>query len=170
MLTALPIDPVSIHIVVPRLCVKTVCAPRKARIGSLKSFLPNSDAEFVFKGQLLNERNTIDFYNLKSNDSIVAIPGKADRFITEHWITVTKDSDTFSDSVKMIVNRESRDEYLRLRDLRAMRAEMRPRTFRRIGHQKVGIRARVATESQIVATVVCPESSNLSENPLPVCW
>jgi hypothetical protein len=120
---------------------------------------------FVFKGQLLNEANTIDFYKLKSSDSIVAIPAHSDPCIAERWIAITRDCDAFSDSIKALINPGARQELLRLRDMRIATIEGRRRTFCRISSEQ-----KCADLSHGDRTVVTDKPETLSAEPLPVCW
>jgi hypothetical protein len=44
------VDPISLHIILPHLCVKTVSVLRTAGIGSLKVLFLDGDTDFAFKG------------------------------------------------------------------------------------------------------------------------
>jgi hypothetical protein len=136
----------------------------------LKSAFPNIYPEFIFKGQLLNERNTIEFYRLKSNDSIVAIPGHSDPCLAQRWITITRDCDAFSDSIKLLINPGARRELLRLLDMRTARIERPRRTFGRIVAEKVCADRSVAGISRDTMNVVTDKADMISADPLPVCW
>jgi hypothetical protein len=131
----------------------------------LKCVFPDINPAFLFKGQLLNEGNTIDFYKLKSNDSIVAIPAHSDPCITQRWIAITRDCDAFSNAINVLVNPGARREFLRLRDLRSARIEGRRRTFRTMRSEKIG-----AVISRDAMAMVVDKADLMSEDPLPICW
>jgi hypothetical protein len=164
------LEPISVHIIVHWVCVKTVSTVPTANIASLKVLFPDCDTDFVFHGQLLNGKRTFDFYQLRSNDSIVAIPAKADPKITEPWITITRDDDTFSDSIRMLVNPKAKSESMRLRDLRATRLENRPRVFRKFCHEGLKLRPESEARSPDSQIVIPKEAKDISNESLPICW
>jgi hypothetical protein len=157
-------DHVMLRIVIPRVCVKVVLAPRGATISSLKSLLPNPDATLIFNGILLSDENTVEFYQLHTNDSLVAIPSASDPPITNHWMMTTRDADAFADSVNGILNPDLRKEMARLRDRAMIRCELRRRAFRRLIGQKT---LRWQCIPSTYPTTIPDPPSELSNSPLP---
>jgi hypothetical protein len=118
-----PIDlsgSVTLQILIQRVCVTCVLAPRCATISPLKSLLLNPDANLIFNGILLSDENTVEFYRLHIN----------------HWMMATREAGAFSDSINSIPTPDSRNEMARLRDQVTIRCEVRPRMGRRFVHQK----------------------------------
>ena len=118
----------------------------------------------MFKGQLLDREQTVAFYQMKSDDSILAIPGQCGVRATKHWIAITWDRDAFSDSVNSLINSKVMGELLRLKDLRATRADTRRRSRRRLANGEDTPRGRA------LPSVLPAEAASVSEEPLPVCW
>jgi hypothetical protein len=162
-------DYISLRIIVPRHCVRLILAHNGALISAIRPFLPDPDASLVFNGTLLNDEHTLAFYHLQSNDSLVAIPQSSATDMATRWMTITKDVDSFTDSVNVVMNPDLRRESLRLRDCIGWRAEMRRHFFRRIESQG---RTRAPQEPALPAqaTVIPKRALELSSDPLPVFW
>ncbi len=104
-----------INIVVPRKCVRVVAVNRTQRIAFLNRLFPNEKREYIYNGQMLNENHTMKFYNLKSHDSIVALPACSDLNTAKTtWIRLTRDNESFSESVNTSISKRNRGEYARL--------------------------------------------------------
>jgi hypothetical protein len=159
---------ITVKIIIPRCCVRTVAIPGLAKISMLKNFVPNPNTALIYKGIILQDEQTIDFYRLNSNDIVVAVPESPNSANMKRWISITEDSELLSDSLNLMLNVECHRESLRLRDLVSMRQERRrkfwPKMERRIRDfpdEPVGL---------IHPTVVPGRASELCESPLPICW
>jgi hypothetical protein len=160
---------ISLRILIPRLCIRTIATPRDARVGSLKPLLPNPDATLICNGVLLSDEHTIEFYRITSNDSLVAIPPSSVSETKNRWMAITEDSESFAHSVSLLMQKESHQEMSRLRDLALARRELRPTTYRirampRTGSDDPGIASRAHT------TIIPDPLLAPLEIPLPVCW
>jgi hypothetical protein len=171
MISSLPMaaaidGPISLNIIIPRHRLRVISLLRSSSIALLKELLPNLD--LIFNGQLLNEKCTLEFYNLQPNDLIVALPANPGAGQMERWMRITRDSDTFGDAVRSLLNQKSRTECLRLQDLRAARTELRPRLYRRLCDAERN--APGLLTSRTSATVIPDQRPNASTEPLPACW
>jgi hypothetical protein len=100
-----------------------------ALIGSIDSHFPGRC--FVYHGELLENHRTFASYGIHSSDSVIALVADGSTAADRRWATITSASDTFDEMVRSIMNPTSRMENLRIRDIRALRLESRPRTYAR---------------------------------------
>jgi hypothetical protein len=154
---------IPINILIPGYRLRTISVFPSTSIASLKLSLPHSD--LIFNGQILNDAHTIAFYQIQPHASLVAVPDGGE---AAKWMKITLDSDTFDDSIRSVVNRSTRNESLRLQDLRSVRIETRTRSFRKFcwGWRKRDLGAKRETGT----TRIPGEAEAVSETPLPVCW
>jgi hypothetical protein len=112
-----------INIVIPTIGVHVILVNRSDPVSSLLRFFPNQKVEFVFRRQVLNPQQTLDFYNLRRGDALVLIwPTMRSGFAKDRWIRATQ-GDEFEASVKFATAKECRHEFSRLRDLHLLRIQ-----------------------------------------------
>jgi hypothetical protein len=162
-------DHVSLRIVVPPRCVRMVVASNAALVSALKRVLPNPDSALIFNGALLSDEQTLGFYRLQSNDSLVAIPRSSAPDAARRWVTLTRDLDSFADSLDTVLNPRLRRESMRLRDRVAWRAELRPHFHRRMQRQMRATEPRPPACAG-APTAVPERPAELATGALPVCW
>jgi hypothetical protein len=136
-------------------------------IGDLARKCHISGTRLIFNGEFLNPDFTLEFYNLQNNDAIVAIPPAEQDGTIAHWMRVTRDSESFMESIQFAMTKESKMGFLRLRDLKAARIEFRPRVFRRLLTNQKPIETG---HSLLFPTVIEDAPTEISSSPLPVCW
>jgi hypothetical protein len=163
-------DCISLRIVLPRVGVKTVLAPRSASISSLKPLLPNPNAALIFNGTLHSDDQTVEFYRLHENDSLVAVPQWATPDATNRWMKITQDSDSFTDSVHQLLNPGLLAQGLKLRDQAMLKGEMRPRALRKFMQSAIQTLESGPPTFPTFPTIIPDQPSQPSETPLPVPW
>jgi hypothetical protein len=62
-----------LNVVVPCLGIRVIWIVPSKRVTSLHAHLPRHRPEFIFRRQLLNPQETLNFCNLRDNDSLVLI-------------------------------------------------------------------------------------------------
>jgi hypothetical protein len=156
-----------------------VCSPQEpvrflsvrlsSQVQSLQS-LWSSPKRFIFNGAELLETMTFNFYGIRDGDSIVAISVNNCHSLygLNYWLSLTRDSDSFNDSLRWMLDAKTNGEAARLRDLQMVRVERKSRLFRRISSAVVN----EETCSGITAPLVIdyPPASEPSTEPLPVPW
>jgi hypothetical protein len=146
-----------------------VVASNAALVSALKHALPNPDYALIFNGTLLSDEHTLGFYRLQSNDSLVAIPRSSAPDTASRWMTLTRDMDSFADSIDIVLNPDLRRESMRLRDSIARRAELRPRFHRRMERQGTTTDSPWPADTGMPTTI--PEQPvEIASAALPVCW
>jgi hypothetical protein len=126
-----------------------------------------SNTNWVFNGQVLDPKETLGLYGIKNNDAIVLVPMNGAASAADRWMRVTREADAFSDTVQFAIGKESHADFLRLKDLRMNRLECRPRAFRKL----IANHLQTDTPEVIRYTTIIGETiSDLSCNPLPICW
>jgi hypothetical protein len=119
---------------------------------------------------LLSDQNTFDFYSIRQKDIIVAIPAESDPGDFRKWSSVTDDSETFAEKMSYLTSQGTSREVARLRDYQMIRAERRPRSFRKLisNYQNSGYGRVTSTLHVPLAIPSAPLLPN--SNPLPIFW
>jgi hypothetical protein len=141
--------------------------PISTTIEALAAQCSLSNPQCIFNGQILDPNSTFKQSGIKDNDSIVFVSGNGARDAADRWMRMTREGDMFSDTVQFAIRKESRADFLRLKDLRVNRLECRPRAFRKFMANHMD-----ADTPEVIrfATFIGEAPSELSCNPLPVCW
>jgi hypothetical protein len=160
--TQTPIQPI---IFIPGYRRQTVRVRPSNPISSLQSLIP--DADFIFKGEVLNENQTFSFYDIQSKDTVVALPKRRSGEVTQ-WTRITRHYDDFQESMRSATNFKTENEGARLRDLFWRRREMRPGRCRRMFYNLEAMDNQVMMPK--CPTVIPPTPTTLSETPLAVWW
>jgi hypothetical protein len=158
---------IMLNVVVPCLGIRVISIVPSERVASLHAHFPRQRPEFIFRGQLLNPHETLSFYNIRDNDSLVLISQAApSAFSKEKWMSATRESDEFDVSVRTAMNRDCRTELLRLRDLQLLRMECRPRTFRKVSNSVKQMHRCLHDGHK----TVLPGEPTMRCDPLPFFW
>jgi hypothetical protein len=121
------------------------------------------DRNCVFNAQILDPQGTLEFYGIKNNDAIVFVPVN----VENQWMRLTREVDAFSDTIHFAISKDSRADFLRLKDLHAIQLESRPRALRKFMANCIQANTRDVIR---FATIIGEIPSELSCDPLPVCW
>jgi hypothetical protein len=155
----------SINVLIPCTAVRVVKVSKSDLVSVLRSHLGMPSIDFIFNGQLLSSERTFDFYRVGNNESLVAVdPGRQKSHA--RWLKITEEQDDFSNSIQCAVDPKCRGEYLRLRDLRRMRIESRPRAIRRTA----GVADRDGFSAMPGETVVRGPTAEIPCEPLPMLF
>jgi hypothetical protein len=145
-----------------------------ARVGAQVSALQRLFSEphrFICNGVELLEHMTLDFYEIRDGDVIIALPGELQGlYKVADWITVTRDSDTFNQTVQSILNTRTAREVYRLRDLHIMRLEGRAKSYRHVGDHVTFHGRLTESPGQKNTQVNFAEAAAPCAAALPVCW
>jgi hypothetical protein len=160
-------DRITLNIMVPGRGRKQVSVSRAAPISTLSTFIPMLEVEFVCNGELLSPERPVGFYNLLERDTIVGVLKNPGSYSANHWMAITRDSDTFTESIRAHSELDLKPEFRRLSDLRNTRIEANPRKFLRKCRRFVPL----AVSARASTTLVIPERPDIaSTEPLPICW
>jgi hypothetical protein len=96
--------------------VRSITVLRSSSIVILKASIPKTD--LIFNGKILSGIQIIDFYNIQSNHSLIALPSELRPADAARSLQIIHDLDTFTDFIQSIVNQISREEFVRLQDPR----------------------------------------------------
>jgi hypothetical protein len=158
---------IQLFIVIPHGCIRTLSLCRSSTIESIAETLHGTNVWFVYNGELLNPKCTLEFYGIKTNDALVAVRSNEHNDMNHHWMRMTRDSETFLNSLRFCANQESRDNARRLHDLRTMRLETRPKAYRR----HISKWAQIdAPHISAVPTILGEPAVEVACDPLPQCW
>jgi hypothetical protein len=120
---------IPIKICFPHHGVISINVPLSAVVGSLNPRYPGRD--FIFNGERLNSNNTFGFYGIQANDIVIGLPNELPFGTTERWLAMTKDAESLLEKARLTATSAGRMEASRIRDIRALKLEMRPRRFRK---------------------------------------
>ena len=150
--------------------VRMISAKLSGQISSLQSLWPENPKKFIYNGIELHEKMTFDFYGIRNGDSIIALPQDQNQniFYKSQWINLTKDSDSFKESMNWIINPNTASEASRLRDLHMMKMENRPRGFNGLCTILSNNEQTKTKEIELKIKYVTPQKP--STKPLPILW
>jgi hypothetical protein len=99
--------------------------------------LYDSPRRFIFKGMELRDSATFSSYGVHEGDAIIALTQSehASTIGRNHWLGVSRDQETFNNSVRWMIDATTADQAARLRDLHLIRLEGHPRRLARIYEQ-----------------------------------
>lgn len=94
------------------------------QVSSLRiSAIPKDyQCNLIYKGFLLDEKKTFEYYEIKKDDIIVVSPSKT--FNTK-WMKITECEENFKNAVDLMSNKKIMNEVYRLKDLRYKKIELR---------------------------------------------
>ena len=163
-------DSLSIYLCVPKKYTRRICIKKNQKINTLQKRFPNDPKKFIFNGQYLGEEFTFNFYGINNHDIIVAVPDNCGFDLSNsNWIHASRDSDDIADRISFSMNSKTRPEASRLRDLKFMSIERKPRIYRKM----CGAVERSADEFPKVFSNTIIDytyTDSPSVQALPVCW
>lgn len=141
------------------------------RVSELRRVRQLDGCVVVFKGQILGDARTFDFYNVKENDTLIVVGGGRQDAEVEKWLNITGDGDRDSvqDRFRLLFDEGTAREVARIRDVLLTKVERKPRTFRRLCGVIREVARRPSGENS-VALIEGPSATNPSIEPLPVMW
>ena len=118
----------------PKQQIRIISARLTGKIKSLQSLFKHMPKIFIFNGTQLDPESTFHEVDVHNGDTILALPLslQTNQMLKEQWISLTKDSDEFSEKMRWIVNPKTAPEASRLKDIHMDRIERRPRVFRKL--------------------------------------
>ena len=153
----------------PGRCVIKVSVLPASTIADLKRLTPYESATFLYNGQLLLENLSFEFYGIKPRDVLVIIQSNQPSD-SSRWLSLTRDTDSFTDRISSIINQKTSREAARLRDFQLVRMERKPRTFRKLCFAKMS-RIGETTQCHNTTTSISFETPDMpSTDPLPSFW
>lgn len=154
---------------IPNEPVRVISAKLSAPVSALQTFWPSSPKRFIWSGFELLPTKTFESYAMHDGDSVIALPqGHYQLELIQEWIHVTRDLESFNDTVRSMVNPATTREVARLHDLRWASLNRRPRAF----HKLCLAMASREEVIPVVTPTVIPSStaSSPSTAALPSCW
>lgn len=127
---------------------------------------------FIWNGIALMDTETFGSYGIQEKDIIVSIP--ADTNDSSKWLTLTRDSESFSDRIASVMDQSTAKEASRLRDFQITRMERKPRTYRRLitNYERAMTESPVTSRSTEKFVTKMPQFTLAapSVDPLPIIW
>jgi hypothetical protein len=123
-----------LKICTPHQPVRFISARLSGQIRALQTLWRSHPKRFIFNGIELREDMTFESYGIRDGDSIVAIPLDNRDSVSDasQWLSLTRDTETFNESLRWMLDPATTAEAARLRDLQLMRLERRPAAFMRL--------------------------------------
>ena len=155
----------------PGRCIVRVTVSPKATIDDLRrsTRIPKMSVDFIANGQILIEGRPFSYFRLSTGDVIVAISKKSENAEISKWMSMTRDSESFSERISSIIDPNTAREAARLRDFQMLRMERKPNCYRRLTSS---LKTQLLCDSFAYQTVVVDHNINSQPNtdPLPVLW
>ena len=141
-----------------------------ASIKELKGLLPDKSVSFVYDGNLLIDSHTFSFYGIKNGDILIVIKSTDNNFLNQKWIAYSKENDTFNERINSIINPQTTNEVVRLRDLQMSRIERKPKTFRKLCQTATNFETKFNNNRLLEVNISNTPPINPSTSPLPIFW
>jgi hypothetical protein len=161
-------DTLELNLVIPGQGIHIATVHPTSLVGDLLLLFQNPEVSLVWNGEILNPTASIESYQIPSRACLAAIPKHGDSVARCQWLSLTRDSESFSDSVRCIVNPDVTPEYHRLRDLWNRRLDLQPRRFARLCRQ-FG-QGREPDRIPGPATIIGDSTPEPCVDPLPALW
>jgi hypothetical protein len=125
---------------------------------------------FIFNGFELLEGMTFEFYGIRDGDAIIALPvGERDSICcTSQWLSLTRDNESFNESMRWMLDSRTSGEAARLRDVHTMRVEGKARSFMKMCSPYLSQLHTPAIAHATITEYDVPSSPPTT--PLPVLW
>jgi hypothetical protein len=128
---------------------------------------------FIYNGEVLDGQKSLSSFGIKNEDTIIAIPEPGAHGVlpsrADHWLNVTRTSDSFGEFVQPLMTPATRGESLRMRDTRMMRLEANPGKYRRLRN-----RYDMNPDRDVIPIAeklaMPPITLEPSVDPLPILW
>jgi len=162
-----------IFVCIPSECIKKVKVFSKMRVCQLNSLFPSPNKSYFYKGIILDENNTLSFYNIHSESNIFAIPKNESHSLVDlsRFRNLHHNYDDLSESIRYAMIDETKVESARLRDLQLTRIEGKTRQFVKICKSCLeGIEQHQKLEKPQSLITNFGSLSAPSKEPLPAFW
>lgn len=168
-------DVITIILCIPQQPVRKVHAKYSTKISDLQCLFPHSPKKFIYNGSELLDKMTFDFYGIKNDDYIIALPqNEKSIYNFNQWINLSKEKDTFKESMNYMIQKNTYNESARIRDLRFMKIERNSKIFSKIckpfAKEFTDDNDDTFTKNVIMKQTILKESDAPSTNPLPILW
>lgn len=90
------------------------------------------DSIYIFKGQILDISKTFFDYRISNENKIVLISPymtRSDSYLVEKWIKITNDYENFDERISISINKNSRTELSRIKDIKFFKLEIKRKKF-----------------------------------------
>jgi hypothetical protein len=166
---------IAVNLCRPRFPIKTASVVPSHKVSCLQKLFPDDPKVFIHHGQVLSTALTFAFYGVENGASIVVIPTteaespELGRDVRA-WLAITRDSDSFNERVRYCLNPSTRQELSRLRDLKYVALERRPRAFMRLVMTIPSFENDLLRNPCHVANTNMEPLNEPNTEPLPLLW
>lgn len=155
----------------PHQPVRVISARLSGLVNALQILWPENPKKFIYNGMQLLESKTFSYYGISDGDSIIALPKEDfdNEFKATQWLNLTRDNESFNESMKWMLHPHTANEAARLRDIHLIKMEDKPKVYMKMkmpfenGKEN---NCSICTNPLII--VDSPESP--SEEALPILW
>jgi hypothetical protein len=163
-------DRIEIRLCVPNEPVRVVSARLFAQIRALQSLWPSCPKRFICCGSELLENMTFHASGIQAGDIVVVLPRGEDESGSRihDWLKITRDTDSFNETITAVLTFTTAREAARLRDLHWTSLNRRPRLFRKLCAEFTDRHERMRPLPATVVPGPAPEEPSTAA--LPVSW
>lgn len=174
-------DYIKIYVFQPRLRIRHIKLKSQESISVLGQLYP-TDSIYLFNGQLLDIKKTFFDYNISNENKIVLLSSSqinSNPGLIDKWIKLTSDKDNFEYRIGLNINKLSRIEIAKIRDLKFKKLETKRKHFRSYYDSKMMNQDYfdMKLDEEIINNI---KNTNLNINsnkpispsfdPLPILW
>ena len=163
-------DFIIIFLCVPSECIKQVKVYKKMKINQLQTIFPEKKKSFLFNGDLLEEKMTLEFYGIRNHSNIFVIPKTTNKsLISEKWSHLTKNCDEYNENIRYAVIEETKNESARIRDLQLIKLENKSRQYNKLCKNLIS-NIELDNNDDNISSNIPNINQTPSISPLPAFW
>lgn len=132
-------DYIRIYVYQPFLRIKHIKLDSHESISILNQLYP-SDSIYLFNGQILDNNKPFFYYDIENGNKIVLLSSShvaSNPHLIEKWKKLTSDKSNFEYNINLNINKSTRFEVAKLRDLRFNKIEVKKRRLRDFYRSKI---------------------------------
>lgn len=168
---------ITIYVFQPGIRIRHIKLDSNNCISILYAIYPN-DSKFIFKGQILDISKTFLQYQINNENKIVLISPMMihhNPFLVDRWLKITNDQKSFEERINLNVNKNSRLEIARLKDIKLLKLEVKRKKFDKYlksqnasQYNSIESISKNQTDEKLEINYKSIDSPSI--DPLPIIW
>lgn len=168
---------ITIYVFQPGIRIRHIKLDSNNCISILYAIYPN-DSKFIFKGQILDISKTFLQYQINNENKIVLISPMMihyNPFLVDRWLKITNDQKSFEERIDLNVNKNSRLEIARLKDIKLLKLEVKRKKYDKYlksqnSNQYNSIESINKNQTDEKLEINYKSIDSPSIDPLPIIW
>lgn len=167
------INDIKIYVFQPFKNIRQIKLKTNHHISILDGVYP-ANSIFIFNGHILDRKKTFSFYGICNENILVAIPTYLSNLkpnIVEKWRSETEDLEQFEKKINIQINKNSRYEMARIRDIKLCKYELSKKYFCSLKNNSLSkIDRNLKSDEKNKLKIDFDPINSPSSAPLPIIW